>query len=210
MHPRFGVEREYAVRVLGSLDDDGKAQLLEGVDIDGQRASFRSIDDGGGEGVNRWYRVVITEGRNREVRNLFAAVGLTVNRLIRIRYGSVVLPRGLRRGVWVDLPERDLRALQGLLGNRPAQQPSQGPRDGNGKNNNRRRGRRGRGGREGDAPPPAEGRAPQQQHHGETEFNEFASIPNPEQPGNVRQLLGRPGEVWAPESANDRIFVVRY
>jgi 23S rRNA pseudouridine2605 synthase len=68
MHPRFGVEREYAVRSLGVLTSEAKARLLEGVEIDGQRAAFKSIEDGGGEGVNHWYRVVITEGRNREVR----------------------------------------------------------------------------------------------------------------------------------------------
>ena len=116
MHPRFGVEREYAVRVLGTLEKDAKARLLEGVLIDGQAAAFKSIEDGGGEGANHWYRVVITEGRNREVRRLFEAVGLTVSRLIRIRYGSVVLPRGLRRGVCVDLSEDDVRLLRRLTG----------------------------------------------------------------------------------------------
>ncbi|HJW11343.1 MAG TPA: pseudouridine synthase, partial [Albitalea sp.] len=114
MHPRFGVEREYAVRVLGTLDEESKAELLEGVTIDGQTASFRSIEDGGGEGANHWYRVVITEGRNREVRKLFDEVGLTVSRLIRIRYGTVVLPRGLKRGVWVDLDDADVRAIRRL------------------------------------------------------------------------------------------------
>jgi len=114
MHPRFGVEREYAVRLLGTLTEDDKAQLLEGVDIDGQTASFRSIEDGGGDGANHWYRVVITEGRNREVRKLFDAVGLTVSRLIRIRYGTVVLPLGLKRGVWVDLQDTDVRAIRRL------------------------------------------------------------------------------------------------
>jgi 23S rRNA pseudouridine2605 synthase len=79
------------------------------VEIEGQRCAFKSIEDGGGEGVNHWYRVVITEGRNREVRKLFEAVGHAVSRLIRIRYGCVVLPRGLKRGVWVDLAA-DLRA----------------------------------------------------------------------------------------------------
>ena len=79
MHPRFGVEREYAVRVLGSLDSEQRQKLLDGVEIDGQRAQFKSIEDGGGEGVNRWYRVVITEGRNREVRKLFDKVGLGVS-----------------------------------------------------------------------------------------------------------------------------------
>ena len=116
MHPRFGVEREYAVRSLGLLSQESQAQLLDGVEIDGQRASFKSIEDGGGEGVNHWYRVVITEGRNREVRRLFEAVGHAVSRLIRIRYGSVVLPRGLKRGVWVDLQDEDLRQLRRLAG----------------------------------------------------------------------------------------------
>jgi 23S rRNA pseudouridine2605 synthase len=114
MHPRFGVEREYALRVLGTLSPDDKLQLLEGVSIDGQTASFRSIEDGGGDGANRWYRVVITEGRNREVRKLFDSVELTVSRLIRIRYGTVVLPLGLKRGVWVDLEEADVRAIRRL------------------------------------------------------------------------------------------------
>jgi 23S rRNA pseudouridine2605 synthase len=129
MHPRFGVEREYAVRVLGSLDPDSRADLLEGVEIDGQMASFKAIEDGGGDGANRWYRVVITEGRNREVRKLFDEVGLTVNRLIRIRYGTVVLPRGLKRGQWVDLGDDDVRAIRRLA--QPPQQQGQGggPRD---------------------------------------------------------------------------------
>jgi 23S rRNA pseudouridine2605 synthase len=119
MHPRFGVEREYAVRVMGHLDDAARAKLLEGVEIDGQRAAFKSIENGGGEGLNEWYRVVITEGRNREVRRLFDAVGLTVSRLIRIRYGTVVLPHGLKRGVWVDLDENDVRAIRRLASGSP-------------------------------------------------------------------------------------------
>jgi 23S rRNA pseudouridine2605 synthase len=114
MHPRFGVEREYAVRVMGTLGDEARAQLLQGVEVDGQRAAFKSIANGGGEGLNQWYRVVITEGRNREVRKLFEAVGLAVSRLIRIRYGTVVLPHGLKRGVWVDLGENDVRAIRRL------------------------------------------------------------------------------------------------
>jgi len=114
MHPRFGVEREYAVRVLGTLDNEARERLLQGVMVEGQNASFRSIEDGGGEGANHWYRVVITEGRHREVRKLFDAVGLTVSRLIRIRYGTVVLPRGLKRGVWVDLEDADVRLIRQL------------------------------------------------------------------------------------------------
>ncbi len=122
MHPRFGVEREYAVRVLGTLDEEARLKLLEGVAIDGQTACFKSIEDGGGEGANHWYRVVIAEGRNREVRKLFDAVGLTVSRLIRIRYGSVVLPRGLKRGVWVDLGDEDVRVIRRLVGAGEGQQ----------------------------------------------------------------------------------------
>ena len=129
MHPRFGVEREYAVRVLGSLMEDDKAELLEGVNIEGQQASFRSIEDGGGEGANHWYRVVITEGRNREVRKLFDEVDLTVNRLIRIRYGTVVLPLGLKRGVWVDLEEGDVRAIRRLASGGGQRDDRAGPRD---------------------------------------------------------------------------------
>jgi 23S rRNA pseudouridine2605 synthase len=124
MHPRFGVEREYAVRVLGELDADLRAELLEGVEIDGQRCAFRSVHEGGGEGANRWYRVVITEGRHREVRRMFEEVGLVVNRLIRIRYGVVVLPKGLHRGEWVELDDEDVRAIRRLA--HVASQP-QGP-----------------------------------------------------------------------------------
>ena len=114
MHPRFNVEREYAVRVLGTLTPEQKARLLEGVIVEGQKASFKSIEDGGGEGANHWYRVVITEGRNREVRKLFDTQGLAVSRLIRIRYGTVVLPRGLKRGVWVELGEDDVQVIRRL------------------------------------------------------------------------------------------------
>ena len=144
MHPRFGVEREYAVRVLGSLDDEQRARLLEGVEIDGQQANFKSIEDGGGEGANRWYRVVITEGRNREVRKLFDKVGLAVSRLIRIRYGAVVLPRGLKRGVWVELGEQDVRAVRQSLGGPRAAAPA-GARPQESRNDARNDGRNGRG-----------------------------------------------------------------
>ena len=133
MHPRFGVEREYAVRVLGVVDETARSRLLEGVAIDGQTAAFKSIEDGGGEGANRWYRVVITEGRNREVRKLFEAVGHAVSRLIRIRYGPVVLPRGLRRGLWVDLEEADVWTLRRIARpSRPALPAPSGPPVGEG------------------------------------------------------------------------------
>ncbi len=172
MHPRFGVEREYAVRSLGVLTEEARARLLEGVEIEGQRAGFKSIEDGGGEGVNHWYRVVITEGRNREVRRLFEAVGHAVSRLIRIRYGSVVLPRGLKRGVWVDLEDNDLRLLRRLTHPvRPPQeqgtdrphggQPgaAQGPRAPDGAAEGRR-GRNRRGNKRGDVAERGAARAP--------------------------------------------------
>ena len=172
MHPRFGVEREYAVRLLGTLTEEHKAGLLEGVDVDGQKASFKSIVDGGGDGANHWYRVVITEGRNREVRKLFDTCGLTVSRLIRIRYGTVVLPFGLKRGVWVDLEEGDVRMIRRLASGEGA---PRGERHND--NNNQRPGGPG-GGRNNDAgrnnnagnnagnnEPRQGGQAPQQQRN---------------------------------------------
>lgn len=111
MHPRFGLEREYAVRVLGALSKDEKQALLDGVQLDDGVAQFGSIEEGGGEGSNCWYRVTISEGRNREVRRMLESVGHAVSRLIRIRYGAMVLPRGLKRGAWMELDEVDIRSL---------------------------------------------------------------------------------------------------
>ena len=112
MHPRFGLQREYAVRVLGALSDEEKQRLLDGVQLDDGPAQFGAItEEGRGEGANQWYRVTIGEGRNREVRRMIEAVGHAVSRLIRIRYGAMMLPRGLRRGQWMELGERDIRAL---------------------------------------------------------------------------------------------------
>ena len=111
MHPRFGLEREYAVRVLGALSNEEKQKLLDGVMLDDGMAQFGSIENGGGEGSNCWYRVTISEGRNREVRRMMEAVGHAVSRLIRIRYGAMVLPHGLRRSTYMELDEADIRAL---------------------------------------------------------------------------------------------------
>ena len=154
MHPRFGLEREYAVRVLGSLSKDEKQRLLEGVKLDDGMAQFGSIEEGGGEGSNCWYRVTISEGRNREVRRMLEAVGHAVSRLIRIRYGAMVLPRGLRRGAWMELDAPDIDLLVRAAGSRSGREhgentgsaqprredggPDSGPR-------NRRRGARGNG-----------------------------------------------------------------
>lgn len=111
MHPRFGLEREYAVRVLGALSNDEKKRLLEGVPLDDGNAQFTSLEAGGGEGANCWYKVTLSEGRNREVRRMFEAVGHAVSRLIRIRYGAMVLPRGLKRGAFVELDDQEIWAL---------------------------------------------------------------------------------------------------
>lgn len=116
MHPRFGLQREYAVRVLGALSAEEKRRLLDGVTLDDGMAQFSSIEDGGGEGANCWYRVTIGEGRNREVRRMLEAVGHAVSRLIRIRYGAVMLPRGLRRGAWLELDARDIERLTAATG----------------------------------------------------------------------------------------------
>ncbi len=118
MHPRFGLEREYAVRVLGALTAEEKQTLLSGVMLDDGLAQFGAIEEGGGEGSNCWYRVTISEGRNREVRRMIEAVGHAVSRLIRIRYGAMVLPRGLKRGAWMELDQADIGSLAQAAGGR--------------------------------------------------------------------------------------------
>nr|WP_315475449.1 pseudouridine synthase [uncultured Undibacterium sp.] len=116
MHPRYGIEREYAVRTLGDLEEGMRQKLLAGVELEDGIAQFSKISDGGGEGVNKWYRVIIGEGRNREVRRMFEAVGLTVSRLIRTRYGVMTLPSGLKRGRWDELGEDAVRSLLKVSG----------------------------------------------------------------------------------------------
>ncbi|WP_082524802.1 pseudouridine synthase [Pseudorhodoferax sp. Leaf274] len=160
MHPRFGLEREYAVRVLGALSNEEKQRLLDGVHLDDGQAQFGSIEDGGGEGSNCWYRVTISEGRNREVRRMFEAVGHAVSRLIRIRYGAMLLPRGLKRGASLELDTRDIQALMRAAGAQ-APQPqaargaggrSQAPDRRGGGRNARGGQRQGGGGGEGGSP----------------------------------------------------------
>jgi 23S rRNA pseudouridine2605 synthase len=172
MHPRFGLEREYAVRVLGALSNEEKQRLIEGVRLDDGMAAFGSIEDGGGEGANCWYRVTISEGRNREVRRMLESVGHAVSRLIRIRYGAMVLPRGLKRGAFLELDEGDIRALVKAAGagrdpveDRGDAAPGEGAPAGNG---NRRGGNMRRGGPRGDGsrrdqPPGANANGPRGQ-----------------------------------------------
>jgi 23S rRNA pseudouridine2605 synthase len=131
MHPRYEVEREYAVRILGELTEEQTQQLLSGVSIaaepdedieeldepmEDRPAKFDTIEKRGGEGVNQWYHVVLREGRNREVRKMFESVGLTVSRLMRIRYGKIGLPPRLTRGKMLELDPSQARAVLRWVG----------------------------------------------------------------------------------------------
>ena len=103
MHPRYEVEREYAVRVMGLLSPEQQQALLTGIELDDGPGKVEKLEDGGGEGSNHWYHLVVNEGRNREVRRLFEALGLTVSRLIRTRYGTVAMPSRVKRGQTLEL-----------------------------------------------------------------------------------------------------------
>ncbi len=115
MHPSREVEREYAVRVFGEIDDAKIRQLTRGVQLEDGPASFRSVSYRGGEGINQWYNVSLTEGRNREVRRMWEAVGVQVSRLIRVRYGDIDLSKGLPRGGWVELGLDQINYLRQLV-----------------------------------------------------------------------------------------------
>lgn len=134
MHPRYGVEREYAARILGDLEPEQEKLLKTGINLDDGVAKFLRLTSGGGEGANRWYHVALTEGRNREVRRMFETVGHIVSRLIRTRYGLFVLPPRLRRGRWEEVPSdqivqlmkmADLRVPQGM-GEKSRRDPREG------------------------------------------------------------------------------------
>ncbi|MEQ8859238.1 MAG: pseudouridine synthase [Pseudomonadales bacterium] len=115
MHPSTGLDREYAVRVGGRLEETTLERLREGVLVEGELLRFSDIQYYNGSGTNHWYHVVLLEGRNREVRRLFEAAGLSVSRLKRVRYGPVMLPSTLRNGHYRELGEDDMRALYALL-----------------------------------------------------------------------------------------------
>lgn len=108
MHPSSGIIREYSVRILGELTLESQQKLLSGVEIDGELCQFQSLEEVGGTGANRWYKVTLSEGKNREVRKLFASVNCTVSRLIRIRYGNLILPPLLRRGKTYELTPKEV------------------------------------------------------------------------------------------------------
>lgn len=111
MHPRYEVEREYAVRVMGQLTEEQMMQLTQGIELEDGVAAFDVLQDRGGEGSNHWYQVILREGRNREVRRLFEVMGLMVSRLMRVRFGPVVLPPRLKRGQMLALDDKQVREL---------------------------------------------------------------------------------------------------
>ncbi|MFN7086020.1 MAG: pseudouridine synthase [Burkholderiales bacterium] len=110
-HPRFEIEREYAVRVLGELSAEQIARLTSGLTLSDGIARCESVLDEGGEGSNHWYRLVLKEGRNRVVRRLFEALGLTISRLMRVRFGIINLPPRLKRGQTLELDEAQVRQV---------------------------------------------------------------------------------------------------
>lgn len=111
MHPRYEVEREYAVRIFGELTEGQIAQLKEGIELEDGPANFDSIIPQGGEGANHWYQVILREGRNREVRRLFEAFQLPVSRLMRVRFGPVNLPPRVKRGKMLKLEQKEVVGL---------------------------------------------------------------------------------------------------
>lgn len=116
MHPSYEVEREYAVRVLGDVSNEAIQKLKHGIELVDGLAKFDQVNDAGGEGANHWYHVILKEGRKREVRRLWEAVGCQVSRLIRIRYAFLTLPRDLRPGNYKSLNPAELKRLQKLVG----------------------------------------------------------------------------------------------
>ncbi len=130
MHPRYEVEREYAIRTVGTLTPEQERTLLEGVPLDDGPAKVLTLADGGGEGTNHWYKLTLPEGRNREVRRLFEALGVMVSRLTRTRYGVVSLPPQLKRGQTVELERGELDALLKAAGLNADGRSANGPLNG--------------------------------------------------------------------------------
>ncbi len=116
MHPGFAVEREYAVRIMGELSREQLQQLTSGIELEDGTARFDRIIEEGGDNANRWYRVIICEGRNREIRRMFMAVGMMVSRLIRVRFGMVNLPARIKRGQVMELEAPQVAALMQWAG----------------------------------------------------------------------------------------------
>ncbi len=120
MHPRYAIDREYAVRVLGEVSEEALEKLRTGIELEDGIARFERLQPAGGEGANHWYNVTLREGRNREVRRMFEAVGVTVSRLMRVRYGAISLPANLKRGQSRELLPDEVQSLLKLLEPKPA------------------------------------------------------------------------------------------
>lgn len=116
MHPSSQIDREYLVRVLGQVTPEIQQQLLAGVELEDGPAHFTDLTEARGGGANRWFYVCLMEGRNREVRRLWEAVGLRVNRLKRVRYGPVFLPSRLKMGHWDYLEQKDFDVIYDRVG----------------------------------------------------------------------------------------------
>jgi 23S rRNA pseudouridine2605 synthase len=123
MHPSAVIEREYMVRVMGEWDADTLQGLIKGVELDDGFARFTDIQDGGGDGINHWFYVVLMEGRNREVRRLWESQGLTVSRLKRVRYGDVFIPSKVKQGKWMELGQSDVDVLYAMANLQPKSVP---------------------------------------------------------------------------------------
>lgn len=154
MHPKYQIDREYAVRVQGDITEEMVRRLVTGVELEDGRARFEDIVESGGEGTNRWFHVVIMEGRKREVRRLWEAVGARVSRLKRVRYGPIILDSAVKAGQWRELDKAERKALLAAVGLRADRpwgtlfRPGQRLRPGKvqGSPRTRRRRRRGRDG----------------------------------------------------------------
>ncbi|SBT16195.1 Ribosomal large subunit pseudouridine synthase B [Marinomonas gallaica] len=116
MHPSTEVDREYLVRVMGTVTEEHISNLKKGVLLEDGIAQFTDVVDGGGEGINHWFYVCLMEGRNREVRRLWESQGVKVNRLKRVRFGPVFLPSKAKVGRWVEMDETDVSALCEIVG----------------------------------------------------------------------------------------------
>jgi 23S rRNA pseudouridine2605 synthase len=185
MHPRYEVEREYAVRIMGRLTDEQAQALTTGVALDDGPARCEKVTDGGGDedGSNHWYHVVLKEGRNREVRRLFEALGLMVSRLIRTRYGVLAMPTSLKRGNLEELEAADVAALVASAG-------LDAPAAGGAPRNDRRDSRGGRQDPRKGAPPNATG--PRPPHKGPRRPHGQGK---PHTAGNVGAAPGQEGEL---------------
>jgi 23S rRNA pseudouridine2605 synthase len=115
MHPSYGVDREYAVRIHGEVDEPMIQRLKEGVLLDDGLAKFTDVQEYGGEGRNKWFHVVVMEGRNREVRRLWESQDVQVSRLKRVRYGCIFMPSRLKVGAWEELRVKDINDLRALV-----------------------------------------------------------------------------------------------